>query len=66
MHYPNTSHCSEIALFCLLEPYADLVGAYMAGAWMDDADLSGANLLQYVEIDGTPTTGTRRSVPLNS
>ena len=61
MHYPNTSHCSEIALFCLLEPYADLVGA-----WMDDADLSGANLLQYVEIDGTPTTGIRRSVPLNS
>lgn len=46
---PNTSHCSGIALFCLLEPYADLVGAYMAGAWLDDA-----NLLQYVEIDGTP------------
>lgn len=57
MHCPNTSHCSGIALFCLLEPYTDLVGAYMAGAWLDEGDSSGANLLQYVEIDGTPYYG---------
>lgn len=57
MHCPNTSHCSGISLFCLLEPYADLVGAYMTGAWLDEGDSSGANLLQYIEIDGAPYYG---------